>query len=88
MSKRLFVPRSNSGFGTVQLEIRLELDEKGLLRTSISKPIPSVQVLGLLLDAMQGQMQIIRDQSKMIINTDKNPDTTPSEGKPNGNGEA
>jgi hypothetical protein len=92
MSNRLFVPRNmKTGFGNVQLEIRLELDEKGLLRTSISKPIPSIQVIGLLLDAMQGQMQIIRQQSSMIVNPDKEvqSESEPKVEKPNGSsGEA
>ena|SRR6266566_2378291 len=54
-------------FGDPVIEIKIEVDQHGLMKTSINKPLPSVQVLGLLLDSMQGQYQVMRQQASLLI---------------------
>lgn len=54
-------------FGTVQIEIKIQIDERGLMKVSINRPLQAVQILGLLLDAMQGQYQQMAQLASMIV---------------------
>jgi hypothetical protein len=55
-------------FGDSQIRITVDIDTNGLMRTSLNKPLPAVQVIGLLLDCMQGQYQEMARQASLLIN--------------------
>jgi hypothetical protein len=57
----------NLVFGTPQIQIKIDVDENGLMRTAINKPLPAIQVIGLLLDCMQGQYQAMKQQTSLLI---------------------
>jgi hypothetical protein len=61
----------NPVFGTPQISIHIDIDEHGIMRTSINKPLAAVQVIGLLLDSMQGQYQQMVKQASLLIDPAK-----------------
>jgi hypothetical protein len=65
------VPPAQAVFGEPQIRIVIEVDQRGLMRTSINKPLAAVQVLGLLLDSMQGQYQAMAQNASMLIDPNK-----------------
>jgi len=65
-------------FGEPVIQIKIEVDQYGLMKTSINKPLPAVQVLGLLLDSMQGQYGMMAQQASLLINPNGEPAKTPN----------
>jgi hypothetical protein len=89
MSKRVPFPFQQKHpatpvFGTVTTRITIEVDERCIMRTAVfcsTKQLTNIEVIGILLDSMQGQYQQMMQQASLIIDPNK-PRTQPP-GEPN-----
>ena len=77
---------TNPQFGEPEIRMVIEVDRHGLMRTTVNKPLHAVQMLGLLLDCMQGQYQAMAKQASMLINPKGEPIPNGGEKEENNNG--
>lgn len=53
------------------IQMVIEADGNGMMKVKLNRPVPYIQIIGLLLDCMQGQYQAMAQESSMLIDPNR-----------------